>query len=300
MNNFTKRNLNLYKSFYEVALEKSYTKAAEKLYISQPTLSYNVKTLEKELNLKLFSRNKNGIKLTSDGNLLFDTLDVIFNLLDETEEKIVNKNNISGAIRIGTTRSIADYYLVDYINDFIQKYPEINIIIQVHPSSKLIEMLENNELDVVFDNLPIAKTEQEINTTVVYSFNCCFACNKNLYEKLSSQKVSITDLAKYDLVLPGKSEKRRNIDKLSIKKDIVLNPKVELPNSDLMIELVKRNNYIGLFIEDSIEEELKNRILYKINLKEKIEDNKVIMISLKKMTNIMPKVFMEFIENRSK
>ena len=300
MNNFTKKNLNLYRSFYEVALEKSYTKAAEKLYISQPTLSYNVKTLEKELDLKLFSRNKSGLKLTSDGNLLFDTLDIVFNLLDETEEKITNKNRLSGAIRIGTTRSIADYYLVDYINDFIQKYPEIDIIIQIHPSSKLIEMLENNEIDIMFDNLPIAKTDQDINTTVVYSFNSCFACNKSMYNELSSTKLSITDLAEYDLILPGKSEKRRNIDKLSIKKDIILNPKVELPNSDLMIELVKRNNYIGLFIEDSIKQQLADKTLNKIDLKEKIEDNKVIMISLKKLTNIMPKVFMEFIENKAK
>ena len=60
-------NLNLYKYFYEVAKYNSYTKAANALMISQPSLSYSVKVLENQLNTKLFTKNNNKIQLTESG-----------------------------------------------------------------------------------------------------------------------------------------------------------------------------------------------------------------------------------------
>lgn len=298
MRNINKKNLNLYKSFYEVALEKSYTKAAEKLYLTQPSLSYNVKTLEKDLNLKLINRGKNEIKLTSDGKILFDTLTTVFHLLEQAEEKISNKKNLSGLIRIGSTRNISDYFLNEYINDFIKKYPNLKLSIIIEDSTTLIKKLEINEIDVIFDNLPISNSFLELSSLIVYEFETIFACNGRLYNEVKDKIKKAIDLSEYPLVLPGKSEKRKNIDKLFLKKGIVINPQLELPNSNLMINIVKNNNFIGLFIKDSIEEELKNKELYQIPIEENIENNKIVMLSLKNTTNIIPKLFIEFIESQ--
>lgn len=64
-------NLNLYRVFYYVAKEKSITKAAKKLYISQPAISKSLKRLEEELSIELFYRNLNGVELTEAGKVLY-------------------------------------------------------------------------------------------------------------------------------------------------------------------------------------------------------------------------------------
>lgn len=65
-------NLNLYKYFFEVAKRLSYTKAAESLMVSQPSLSYSIKVLEEQLNQKLFRKENNKIILTDYGNMLYE------------------------------------------------------------------------------------------------------------------------------------------------------------------------------------------------------------------------------------
>lgn len=72
MENFSQNiDLNLYKIFYTVAESKSFSKAAEKLFISQPAISYNIKSLEKNLKVKLFFRTSKGVLLTPDGEKLY-------------------------------------------------------------------------------------------------------------------------------------------------------------------------------------------------------------------------------------
>lgn len=64
-------DFNLYKNFYYVAMTGSFSKAAEELYISQPSVSYNIKCLEQNLNCKLFIRKQRGIELTEDGRSVY-------------------------------------------------------------------------------------------------------------------------------------------------------------------------------------------------------------------------------------
>lgn len=68
-------NLNLYRVFYYVAKEKSITKAAKKLYISQPAISKSLKKLEEEMQVELFYRNLNGVELTEAGKILYSYID---------------------------------------------------------------------------------------------------------------------------------------------------------------------------------------------------------------------------------
>lgn len=220
--------------------------------------------------------------------------------MDEVEQKIVNKNKLSGILRIGSTRNISDYFLNNHINDFIKKYPNINLSILVESSASLIKKLELGEIDVIFDNLPVYTSSLELSSVIIYEFESIFACNQQFYEEIKDKIDSIVDLKQYLLVLPGKSEKRKNIDDLFLKNGITVNPQLELPNSKLMIDIVKNNNYIGLFIKDSIEEELNNSELHKISIKEKIENNKIVMLSPKNLPNIVSKLFIEFMEAKIK
>ena len=299
MNNLSTTNLNLYKSFYFVARELSFTKASEKLFISQPALSYNVKCLENNLHTKLFIRTKEGIILTNNGITLYNSLSDIFKNLHEIENKISIDGNIEeGKLSIGATRNIADYYLSEIISEFVKKYRNIKINIRIGSTKELIELLEKNEINVIFDNLPIGQSKYRLTSCIVSEFKTCFVCNKEMYEKINKKVTKISDLINYDLILPGRSEKRILLDKITEEHNILLEPAIEMPNSNLMLKLIEKNNYIGFVIEKSIEEKL-NKELFKLKIKEPLPDNKIVMLYIDEINKgNVANIFINYIANK--
>lgn len=82
-------NWDLYKTFYEVAKCRSFSKAAEKLYVTQPSISYSIKQLESNLDTKLFYRIPSGVKLTSEGKELLGYVEKSYNLLMSGERNLI-------------------------------------------------------------------------------------------------------------------------------------------------------------------------------------------------------------------
>ncbi|MDO5556459.1 MAG: LysR family transcriptional regulator [Clostridia bacterium] len=281
--------LAMYYDFYVVAKESSIAQAAENHYLSQSNLSRTIKNLEEALELKLLIKTNKGIKLTLDGERLYKQLDEMFsnfnNNLDETTGKLV----------IGTTRNIADYKLINYLSDFNKKYPRVNVKIVTDSASNLNEYLVKHRIDVLIDYLPhINSTEKyEFETKFIEQFKTCFACTKEL---IANNKIkSLQDLGDFNLVIPGSSRRRQILDEVLQKNNIELNPIIEMPDSKLMIDFVKMNNYIGYFIED----EIKDTDLVKINLKEEMPINSIGIIYHKRTMNDTTKKFVELVLEKS-
>ena len=116
-------NLNLYKSFYNVIKYGSFTKAAEKLNVSQPGLSYNIKKLEDELGYKLLDRTKGGVSLTSVGKKVYINLITVFNTLDNILEI---KNNDVVKIRLAARVGLATRKLINIVRDFNKLNSEVS------------------------------------------------------------------------------------------------------------------------------------------------------------------------------
>ena len=146
-------NLNLYKYFYEVAKYNSYTKAAESLMISQPSLSYSIKVLETQLEKKLFIRENNKIKLTDEGEDLYNRLDAIFKQFEEVN----NEDDYRGKITLGVRSAYAFRILPNYINELNKIHPNLEIDYIIGKSEKLLSLLENKQIDILID-------EQKVDT----------------------------------------------------------------------------------------------------------------------------------------
>ena len=131
--------LPLYYDFYIVANEKSFSKAAEVNFTSQPSLSRNIQILEQELNLKLLNRSNKGIFLTKDGELLYKQLDAFFNQFIDFDT--IHFNEMKGTLSIGSTRNIADNKLVSYLTAFTNKYPMVKIKIFTDSATNLNKFL---------------------------------------------------------------------------------------------------------------------------------------------------------------
>lgn len=138
--------------FIQIVEFKSYSKAAKNLNVSQSTLSKSIQTLEQNLNLQLFIRNKKNLVLTDAGRTLHKSWKSILN---NVEESLELARNYAGAnystLRIGVLDSHrSESYLLDYLARFHKLMPSCNVCIESVPPETLRKKLQNHEFDLIF------------------------------------------------------------------------------------------------------------------------------------------------------
>lgn len=142
-------DLHYLKIFYEVAREKSFTKAANKLYINQSAVSIQVKKFEELLNAKLFDRSSKKIRLTYTGEALYRMAEDIFNKVQRAEKEINRIIKLGKAkIVIGATSIIGDPLLPNLMEEFSEKHGEIEYEIQIGNKASLLKSLKEGEIDI--------------------------------------------------------------------------------------------------------------------------------------------------------
>lgn len=264
-----RNDLPLLFDFYRVAKYKNISKAAEN-YISGPNLSRNIKTLESRLNLCLFTRDNKGMKLTLDGERLFEKIKNQFESIDIYETNELTENYV-GKLVVGTTRNIADNKLSKYLVKFHEKYPNIHIYVITDIAPNLNQYLLEHKIDVLIDYLPNINFSQKNDVIIkpFSKFKTCFACSNSFYNIHKDDLKKLADLKKYSLVIPGSSRRRQMLDEVLQANSIQLQPTVEMPDSLLMVDFVNNTDSIGYFVE----EELKNSNLKILDLVEELPEN---------------------------
>ncbi|WP_064579780.1 LysR family transcriptional regulator [Streptobacillus moniliformis] len=137
------------KIFYETCNEKSFTKAAKKLFISQSAVSIQLKKFELSLSTQLIERNSKSFKLTFAGNELYKMSQDIFNKISRMEnqmKKIVSNHNAK--IVVGATHNIGEPLLPKIITDYSKKYKEIEFDIYIKNSASLIKHIKDGIIDI--------------------------------------------------------------------------------------------------------------------------------------------------------
>ena len=116
------------KAFYEVAISKSISKASYKLNISQSAISRQIQDLELDLKTTLFTRHQKGVRLTEQGEDLFDTVNKINLSISDFEKKLLDKKTKPvGKLVISTTLGFGSTWLTPRINKFTDQFPEIEV-----------------------------------------------------------------------------------------------------------------------------------------------------------------------------
>jgi DNA-binding transcriptional LysR family regulator len=143
---FTLQQLRILKA---IATEKNLTKAADVLYLSQPSLSKQIKTLEKNLNEVLIHRENNKISFTENGKILLEYSERILPLCEECCRVFIDlKNGERGNLTIGTNPSIGRYLLPKVLELFVQNYPHINLNIKISSTQTILKLVKNREIDI--------------------------------------------------------------------------------------------------------------------------------------------------------
>lgn len=174
-----------------IAEEKSFSKAAKRLFISQPSLSQYINRLEQHLGVSLFDRSTSPLCLTYEGQLFIDTALKIKHLNEELKKKYDDISELkSGRLNIGLTPSKANNPLPQILPVFKRNYPNIELIITEASSSELEDLLIKGVVDVCMMNLPIS--------------------NKNIeYEPIFNEKILLA--APSDFIC--EADKKRDVEK---------------------------------------------------------------------------------------
>ena len=253
-------DLNLYKIFLAVADYKSFSKAASNLYITQPAVSYAIKTLEENLNTKLFIRKYNQSILTKEGEILISHIKKAYNNILIGEKLIQDSHNlIFGDINIGVPTHIGTTLVMPKICEFHKLHPNIKFHILSKSTNSMINLLENNSLDFIIDSFPIENTNK---ITLVNLNRCktCFVSKNNLKESISKD-----NYMDFDFILPNKSTSNRLMfDELLSKQEIKILPSVESYSTEMAVQFVKEDFGIAWLLRDSIQYQLDNKILYDV------------------------------------
>ncbi|MBU2628977.1 MAG: LysR family transcriptional regulator, partial [Proteobacteria bacterium] len=143
-------NLNQLRAFYHVAKHSSYTIAAEKLFISQPAVTAQVKLFENFYDMKLFEKKGRTLILTHIGKLLFEKAEQIFGIEDEVENILTQMKEMNhGLLEIGCTKAYAKHIMPAIISVFHRAYPNIKIILEEGSSMAMINSLRDVKNEVV-------------------------------------------------------------------------------------------------------------------------------------------------------
>ena len=243
---------NLYKIFVALYEEKSISKTAEKLFVSQPAISYNLKELENNVGYKLFNRTPKGIKPTAEADLLYKYIVSGLNIIDEGKMRLKELESLEdGIIKIGTPSHVGIFYVSKIIKKFKSLYPNIRIEIYSRSTNRLIELFETKKLDIIIDMLPI-KIKDNIIKEVVNEAEFCFAYSKKHFDEniIKTEK----DLLKYPLILQEtNSSLNRNILEFLQLKGINVVPSISSWTSEMTMQLIREGLGIGYFLKDILE-----------------------------------------------
>lgn len=289
-------NYEAYKIFSCVAQNGSISKAAEKLLISQPAVTWHLKNLETQLGVTLFIRTKKGATLTDEGKILFEYVKKGIDSFTKGENVLTNLKNLdSGKIKIGASTTVSKHVLMPYLERFHEQYPNIDIEIVNNLTETLLTELRNGDLDILLLNLPTQESK-DLKIQKVLDVQDIFVGNKKYYE-LTKGNITLEELKDYPLLFQkNPSNTRAYLDKYLKNNNISLVPKMEIVSYNLIMEFIKIGFGIGYATKEFIKEELENKALYEINVTPKIPkrsigivtlNNTVPNYSVKKLISIM-------------
>lgn len=262
-------NIRQLKIFKAVCEEESITKAAEKLYISQPAVSITIKELEDTVGFSLFERISGKIYLNERGKqLLIKTNEFLLtyeNLLSETKD-IKTKS----PIRIGSSITIANDQLSHYVKEFNEFYPDVKIIVTINNAHVIEQMVNNNELD--FGLIEGVQSNADLVKHFITGFNMVFLCS-NDHELSKKSRVKLQDLTDENFLLREKGSAIRQLFESIVRlENMRIEPLWTSTNSQVLLQGVINN--IGI------------TVLPKSIVKGHIERNEVSIIKLNKVNLI--------------
>lgn len=239
------------KYFVKSAEYLNFSEAAKHLYITQSTLSQQIKQLEYELGFTLFLRNSRHIVLTEAGE---EFLPFALRTIQDAEDGVQRLYDLqhvkTGTLRVGVTYSLSTV-LTEGVLEFMKRYQDIKLEICYKTVNELLELLQNRKLDFILSYRPLNNIP-EIEAMPLFENTLSAVVNRE-HPLASCKKVKLSDLRQYQLVLPAVGlQARMMLDKLMDGKDFKLSSHVELNETNILLQLVASSGYVTVLSSSAV------------------------------------------------
>ena len=272
-----------YRIFYFVAKYGSFTKAAEILLSNQPNLTRTVRSLETSLGCTLFERSNKGVRLTPDGEKLYDHISIAFEHIEAGEQEISSKNSLKkGVLSIGASEIALRCFLLPILNEYRQKYPGIQIKISNVSTPSAVTMLKSALVDLAFVTTPI-ESDPELSRKNLRPLREVAVCGDAFSSLANSDTpVSFRRIAKKPIVSLGpKTSTYEFYLKLFIEHGASFSSDIEAATADQILPLVRHNLGIGFVPFDFLEDITEDSGIHEIPLKEEIPKRYITLLKRK-------------------
>ena len=259
-----------------IATEKSFSRAAEKLFRTQPAISLALQRLETELGEKLIDRSGKYLILTDAGRNVLEYARRFQSLQQEMENSLAElRDNSAGRLKIGANESTT-LYLLQHIEKYREMYPKVKVQVQRSLSSKIPnELLDGNlELGVISYN----PEDERLKSKVIYTDSLAFVVSPA--HRLAGQKtISISELGAETFIAHNVLSPYRDVVLREFQTHKVpLHMEVEMPTIETIRKLVQNNIGVAFLPRMCVEQEIRQGLLSEVRIKEMHVERKIRLI----------------------
>jgi DNA-binding transcriptional LysR family regulator len=276
-------SMEYYKVFYYVAEYKSLTCAAEALSISQPAVSQSMKMLEETLDTKLFLRTSRGIRLTPEGEILYEYVKSGYEQIVHGEQVLKKLLNMeAGELHIGASDMTLQYYLLPFLEKYHERHPKIKVKITNGPTPETLQKMQDGRFDIALVSTPFEKQEG-IEVIPVREIEDVFVAGRK-YTQLKNHMTDFKELPDYPIIsLEKNTSTRKYMDELLAQNGVVLSPEFELATSDMIVQFALRNLGIGCVVRDFAKTEIDSGRLFELRFNKMIPKRQICIVTNHRM-----------------
>ena len=251
-------------AFLEVARQQSFSRAAEKLYRTQPAISAQIRSLEQEFGQKLFDRLGRRIFLTPSGEVLFEYGEKLLALHRETLQRVREAQGaVAGKLIVGANEATCLYVLPQVFAEFKRNYPQVGISVYRSFSHKILQKMAESEVDVGIVTLPVSQNNLKVVPIFEDELHVVVPAGHPLAKRAS---VKIEDLVKEPLIFPKGGHTRELLERLFRKYRKQLQISMELASVESIKKFVGAGLGISLLSRSYAEMEMRSGVLKLIPL----------------------------------
>ena len=238
--------------------------AAGELNISQPAVSQSLKQLETALSVKLFTRASKGVRLTAEGELLYGYVAKGCEQIALGEQRLEQMLNLElGEIHIGASDMTLRFYLLPYLEQFHEKYPDIKVAVSNGPTPETLGSLQEGRIDFGVVSTPF-ENKNDLRTIAVREIEDVFVAGRKFIQ-YKNRMLDLQVLEKMPIIcLEGITSTRSYMDSFLQKNNVVIHPEFELATSDMIVQFALRNLGVGCVVRDFAGEYLEDGRLFEL------------------------------------
>lgn len=272
-----------YKIFYYVGIAGSISGAANKLCISQPAVSQAVKQLETALGTSLFVRQSKGVTFTAEGEVLFSYIKQGYEYMLLGESKLKQLLDMDkGEVRIGASDMTLRYYLLNHLETFHGKYPNIKVSVTNAPTPETLQYLSEGKIDFGIVSGPVEAAEW-LSVSPVKDIQDVFIAGSR-FQKLCGKKLHFKQLEKLPVVcLEQNTSTRKYVDDFLRENGVVITPEFEIATSDMIVQFVLKNFGVGCVVKEFARDFLDSGEIFELRFHKEIPVRQICVAMNEKM-----------------